>query len=260
VKARRDLELQRRLLAQVREQYAAVDADRLKFATQLSENSKLLDSRTRELRTAETFLTKYDDTPEDEVVAMVNGIDFQVLNIGDKVAEEITDVFQQNSTKDPDRRVNVDIANELHDVIGIKLVNILLKSDFTENPTPVQLAIQSMLVNGIYTALLTWPISPILPFGRDFWGLYKKHFEVRGPTCRLSLESIGIEALPTEFDQRLLRSRNHAVAHLENPHRRRRLHAEKRRRLSPARFCPHQRRAESQRHVAHCRGIRTEDS
>jgi len=95
------------------------------------------------------------------------------MNIGGKVAEEIADVFSQNSAKDPDRKVNVDIVNEMVDVIGVKLVNILLKSDFMEDPTPVQLAIQSMVVNGIYTILLSWPISPINEFGRGFWGLYK---------------------------------------------------------------------------------------
>ncbi len=171
--ARRELDQHRRLLAQVREQYALVDGERLKFATQLSETAKLLDSRTLELRTAETFLTKYDDTPGDEVVGIVNDINSQVLNIGGKVAEEIAEVFTQNAAKDPDRKVNVDIVNELVDVIGAKLVNILLKADFVEDPTPVQLAVQSMLVNGIYTILLTWPISPINSFGRDFWASIK---------------------------------------------------------------------------------------
>ncbi len=118
----------------MREQYALVDGERLKFATQLSETAKLLDSRTLELRTAETFLTKYDDTPGDEVVGIVNDINSQVLNIGGKVAEEIAEVFTQNAAKDPDRKVNVDIVNELVDVIGAKLVNILLKADFVEDP------------------------------------------------------------------------------------------------------------------------------
>ncbi len=76
----------------------------------------------------------------------------------------------------------------------------------------MQLAVQSMLVNGIYTILLTWPISPINSFGRDFWGLYKSILKsgafmaidriitysvsdpyfYRGATCCLPLESIGI--------------------------------------------------------------------
>lgn len=210
VEARRELDHHRRLLSQIREQYAMVDSDRLRFATQLSETSKLLESRTLELRTAETFLTKYDDTPGDEVLGIVNDINSQVLNIGGKVAEDITDAFTQNHAKNPDRKVNVDIVNELLDVIGAKLVNILLKSDFTEDPTPVQLAIQSMLVNGIFTILTWWPISPTNTFSRDFWNLYKSIqksgayipssvlFSVsdvllfRGATCCFPLESIGI--------------------------------------------------------------------
>ncbi|KLO12568.1 hypothetical protein SCHPADRAFT_941133 [Schizopora paradoxa] len=171
--ARRELDHHRRLVSQLREQYALVDADRLRFATQLSETTKLLESRTLELRTAETFLTKYDDTPGDEVVGIVNDINSQVLNIGGKVAEDITEAFVQNHAKNLERKVNVNVVNELLDVIGPKLVNILLKSDFTEDPTPVQLAIQSMLVNGICTILMWWPILPTNSFSQEFWTLYK---------------------------------------------------------------------------------------
>lgn len=157
-----------------REEYAMVEQERMKYATQLSETQKLLESRTLELRTAETFLTKYDDTPGDEVVGMVGDINAQILNIGGRVADDIAEVFPQEvGVKDRDRQYQHSTFETLNIVIGGKIVDILLRSDYMEDPTPVSLAIQSLLTNGISTMLSTWPLMPNNDFSRDFWNLYK---------------------------------------------------------------------------------------
>ena len=59
--ARSERDHHKRLLGQLQEQYAVFDAERVKFATQLSENSKLIGSRTLELQKTQALMTKYKD-------------------------------------------------------------------------------------------------------------------------------------------------------------------------------------------------------
>jgi len=115
---------------------------------------------------------KHEISRDNDILNIVLDINAQVLNIAGKIAAEIIDVFGQNGrakTTELDR----EMANEIADVVGPKMTDIVMQTDFMEDPTPIQLAIQSLLVNGIYTILLTWPLKPFDHFSVSFWKLYE---------------------------------------------------------------------------------------
>lgn len=120
----------------------------------------------------DTSLVKREKSNNNDILNIVLDINKQSLNVARKIAEEIRDVFGHNGGAkpvEPDR----EMANEIADVVGLKMTNIVMRTDFKEDPTPIQLAIQSLIVNGIYTILLTWPLRPFTEFSVSFWKLYE---------------------------------------------------------------------------------------
>ncbi|THH05880.1 hypothetical protein EW145_g4480 [Phellinidium pouzarii] len=138
----------------------------------LMQKTTLLETRTNELRTAETFLSKYDEIPGDEVVSLVSELNQLVLGI----AEKCCDLFSFGKTT-PGREKSsdeVEITNQLKSMVGSPLVDFLLSKDHNEDPTIVQLAIQAFLIIGLYDFLKYWPIPP---HAGDFRSNYTKLYE-----------------------------------------------------------------------------------
>jgi len=141
-----------------------------KLEDDLKQKSSLLESRTMELRTAESFLTKYDDIPGDEIVNLVSDLNQQVLGIAAKCDELVR--FKRVSG-DKIRAESVKkIHNDLTPVIGHTLCKHLETVDNNEDPTIVQLAIQSALLAQISEFLRNWPLSPVRSFSNNLWKLY----------------------------------------------------------------------------------------
>ena len=159
-----------------------MEAERVRFINQLNELSAytkkleadlkqkttLLDSRTMELRTAESFLTKYDDIPGDEIVNLVSDLNQQVLGIAAKCEELVkfkpVDKARSESTKK--------YCPELNPIIGSTLHKFLETMDNNEDPTIIQLAIQAILLYQLTIFLRNWPLSSSRSFAKNLWNLY----------------------------------------------------------------------------------------
>lgn len=109
-----------------------------------------------------------------DLLTMVNDLNTQVLNIAGKITENAIAVFGQSAMAKKPVRYNFDVtfANELVVIFGRRFVIALNRTNIAEDSTAVLLAIQSLLVNGMYTLLSTWPFKPFTESSNTFWELY----------------------------------------------------------------------------------------
>lgn len=141
-----------------------------KLEDDLQQKSALLESRTVELRTAESFLTKYDDIPGDEIVNLVSDLNQQVLGVAAKCDELVK--FRRVSGDKIRAETVKKYQHDLLPLIGHTLCKHLESMDNNEDPTIIQLAIQAALLAQINKFLRNWPLSPNRSFSSNLWMLY----------------------------------------------------------------------------------------
>ena len=152
-----------------------------------------LDRNTLRNKNIGTSLVERQKSSKEDILITVININQQTLHVARKVVEEVKEVFgQKDGAKHRTSGAKPTIVipdwgtvDEMGDLIGGRLVNFILQSDFMENTAPIQLAIQSILVNGIYSILLTLPLklTDPLDISESFWKLYESI--VRSGECNI---------------------------------------------------------------------------
>ncbi|KAH8110518.1 hypothetical protein DFH11DRAFT_1620197 [Phellopilus nigrolimitatus] len=137
--------------------------------------------------TAETFLSKYDEIPGDEIVSLVSDLNQLVVGIADKCGEILP--FGKDALGPPRDNDEFHFLSFLASVIGAPFVNFLRSKTHSEDPTIVQLAIQATLVHDLYGFIKRWPFlvpSQTDSFGSNFWKLYSSihHKEMQAVAAR----------------------------------------------------------------------------
>ncbi|KAI5115042.1 hypothetical protein M0805_009936 [Coniferiporia weirii] len=133
--------------------------------TELGQKATLLETRTTELRTAETYLSKYDEIPGDEVVSLISNLNQLVLGVAEKCCDSFS--FKKGIAREQNRsNEENEMLHQLSSIIGHPLVKFLLSKNHDEDPTIVQLSIQAALMKHLYCVVERWPIP--MNMGQDF--------------------------------------------------------------------------------------------
>ena len=112
----------------------------------------LLDTRTKELRGAEAFLTKADTLSGADVISMLNALNSEIYQTAALVAESFQ--FQPKKPvlgddtleEHPEERGEVDMTEVYQsatDILGSRMVELLKSSEHHDDPTLVQIAFQA---------------------------------------------------------------------------------------------------------------------
>ncbi|KAI0668094.1 hypothetical protein C8Q78DRAFT_1081496 [Trametes maxima] len=113
----------------------------------------LLDTRTAELKEAQTYLSKEDDVTDSEVLRLVQAINSQIF----QMSAQISDDFQASYGTHKSRELAERIASQLekHPYVVPGLLHVLSTTYHRDDPILVQLALQTVL-----TAILCDIASP----------------------------------------------------------------------------------------------------
>ena len=137
--------------------------------TKLQQTETLMESRMAELRLAETYLNKYDNVAGEDVVALVQEINLKILDIAATVSEGVTLQSGARTAPPLSQREMERVAS----TAGQKLDRYLRKKDHSQDPTFVQLAIQTTLVKFSEAFLVSWPIPQNSSLGPGFWDVFE---------------------------------------------------------------------------------------
>lgn len=117
----------------------------------------LLETRTSELKGAQTFLTTADSLSGAEVTTMVEGLNSEIL----QTAAFIADSFEFEPMK-AHQGGALDAAHKtVQDWIGAKTLHLLTSTRHSEDPMLIQIAVQSCLVRYSKDIITTWCFSMI---------------------------------------------------------------------------------------------------
>ncbi|KAI5116126.1 hypothetical protein M0805_004506 [Coniferiporia weirii] len=169
--------------------------------TELRQKATLLETRTTELRTAETYLSKYDEIPGDEVVSLISNLNQLALGVAEKCCESFS--YEKRTTPREQCRSNEEneMLDRLSSVIGPPLVGFLLSKDHNEDPTIVQLSIQAVLMRKLYSVINRWPIPLDLAqdFGNNFMTFYNSIHGQEMQTVAARWRALGSKHLRLQF-------------------------------------------------------------
>ncbi|KAI0824356.1 hypothetical protein BC628DRAFT_1322955 [Trametes gibbosa] len=116
--------------------------------------TQLLDTRTAELKEAQTYLSKVDDVADSEVLALVERINTHVFQTAAKIADD----FQQRYGTQADSVVVEEAVSRLEKsaTVGAQLPLILCTNDHRADPILVQIALQAALATVLYHFASPW--------------------------------------------------------------------------------------------------------
>jgi hypothetical protein len=134
-----------------------VQAELHRLRAQYDRTRTLLETRTSELKGAQTFLTKADSLSGAEVTTMVEGLNSEIL----QTAAFIADSFEFELIQAHSGAV-LDAANEaITNCIGANTLHLLTSTRHTEDPMLIQIAVQSCLVRYSKDIITTWCFNMI---------------------------------------------------------------------------------------------------
>jgi len=134
-----------------------VQAELHGLRAQYDRTRALLETRTSELKGAQTFLTKADSLSGAEVTTMVEGLNSEIL----QTAAFIADSFEFEATQAHSGAV-LDAANKaIKNCIGANTLHLLTSTRHTEDPMLIQIAVQSCLVRYSKDIITSWCFNMI---------------------------------------------------------------------------------------------------
>lgn len=155
-RVRREMEVVQRLLQSLRSENQSLgeqvaqkgeEAEHLKdesrhIKEKYEQTLSLLDSRTKELRSAEVFLTKADSLSGADIISMLNSLNSEIYQTAALVAESY-DFLPKTEISEPDQdmtRMETDLR--ITHIIGSRMVELLKSTHHHEDPTLLQIAFQ----------------------------------------------------------------------------------------------------------------------
>lgn len=165
----------RSALTEANSRLSSLGASNSMLKRQLLDTSTLLQNRTKHLHTIEDeFMARSTSTPEQVVNGMIGELNAQVLKITDKLLESLKGPLGSTSGDKKKLRMYSEAAFQgISDIVGEKLVHVLLENDASEDTEPVHIALRSLLVNAMFTVYQKWPYMPTEESPVAFWGLYR---------------------------------------------------------------------------------------
>jgi len=159
-------EVVRRLLQGLRDQNQTLEQQIIRRTTELemsrdesrvvkekyAQALTLLDTRTKELRGAEAFLTKADTLSGADVISMLNALNSEIYQTAALVAESFQfqpkKLVQGSDTLEerPEEQGKVDMTEVYQsatDILGSRMVELLKSTEHHDDPTLVQIAFQA---------------------------------------------------------------------------------------------------------------------
>jgi hypothetical protein len=149
-----------------------------KASTTLEQKEALLESRTKELRAAESYITKYDNVAGEDVLGLVQELNLKILDIAAAVSGGVR-VRAGTRSLPP---VDASQMNALSKIVGASLLRHLRDKDHSNDPTLIQLAIQVALVTLVYQFCTTWPFPSLNLPKHPLWSVYE-HIRAYGMYC-----------------------------------------------------------------------------
>lgn len=128
--------------------------------TKLDEVLVLLDTRTRELKGAQAFLTKADTLSGAEVIALVEALNAEIM----QTAAFVADSF--DFARQPEHATEIKEADtRIKELMGSTMTSLLSTVQHSSDPLLVQIALQGATVEFARWIVMTW----------DFDGLQAEH-------------------------------------------------------------------------------------
>ncbi|PCH36692.1 hypothetical protein WOLCODRAFT_82780 [Wolfiporia cocos MD-104 SS10] len=113
----------------------------------------LLETRSAELRVAQTYLTKADNLSDADILRMFEALNSHIYQLSAHLADNIQ--LDRGSLSTPQTWITE--ATEILDgVVGAELIQLLAKSPHSELPVCIQFALQSRMVGFANMVISTW--------------------------------------------------------------------------------------------------------
>jgi hypothetical protein len=129
----------------------------LRSMNRQTEMSHLLETRTSELKGAQTFLTTADSHSGNEVIGMVERLNTEILQTAAFMADSfVVDYIGESQFASEDM---IELLEWAKCLFGSKMVWLLRSSDHNEDPTLIQTALQAVMVNWSCEVISSWCFS-----------------------------------------------------------------------------------------------------
>jgi hypothetical protein len=119
-----------------------------------AEMSRLLETRTLELKGAQTFLTTVDSHSGNDVIGMVERLNTEIFQTAAFMADSFGDDYISDS-QDASEDV-MELLEWAKSMFGDKMVQLLRSSDHNEDPILIQNALQASMVNWSCQVISSW--------------------------------------------------------------------------------------------------------
>lgn len=135
-----------------------LEVDSQKMATELGQVKDLLDSRSRALRAAQTFLTKADQIAGADVIKLVEQLNAEILQTAANMAEAFA--IEEKKINSEGKEQESDDARlataRTEEIIGSRLTELLRTSEHHEDPILVQTAFQTGMAAYAHWMISSW--------------------------------------------------------------------------------------------------------
>ncbi|EIW80578.1 hypothetical protein CONPUDRAFT_57412 [Coniophora puteana RWD-64-598 SS2] len=120
------------------------------------ETQSLLESRTRELKGSQAFLTKADSLSGADVISLLGALNAEILQTAAFIADSFEFSFDKVQAREGGVAEMLDARTKLQDVMGASLLDLLGRVKHQDDPTLIQIALQSSIVEFSRWMVSTW--------------------------------------------------------------------------------------------------------